>query len=248
MGYFMKRYLLYLKYDGTNYHGWQVQPNGVTVQEKMCDATEAIFGTRLNITGCSRTDSGVHANMFCCHFDTEKDIAPKNIVAAFNANLPRDISVFDCKEVDSDFHARYSARGKNYVYKILNSPVRDPFLEGYAIRIGKPLDVDMLNNAMTPIIGKHDFSAFCAAGCSVEDHVRTVSHFSLERKGDMVELSVTADGFLYNMVRIIAGTVLDIATGKIGADSVADIIESKDRTRAGQTAPACGLYLNQVFY
>lgn len=240
--------MLYLKYDGTNYHGWQVQPNGITVQEKMCDAAENIFGERLSITGCSRTDSGVHANMFCCHIDVPNDMPAKNIVAAFNANLPRDIAVFDCQEAEQDFHARYSAKGKNYIYKILNSAVRDPFYEGYALRVAKPLDTDVLTKAMQPILGKHDFSAFCAAGCSVEDHVRTITDFSLQRKGDIVEISVSADGFLYNMVRIIAGTVIDIAHGKIDADSLAEIIESKDRSRAGQTAPPYGLYLNKVFY
>ena len=244
----MKRYLLYLKYDGSQFHGWQVQPNGITVQEVMCQAAEKIFGQKIGITGCSRTDSGVHANMFCCHFDSPKEMAAKNIVAAFNSYLPRSVAVFDCKEVADDFHARYSAKGKNYVYRILNSSVRDPFLEGYALRVSKELDVDFLNKAMQPILGKHDFSAFCAAGCSVEDHVRTISHFNISRSGDIVEISVSADGFLYNMVRIIAGTTLDIANGKIDPDSLAEIINSKDRSKAGQTAPAHGLYLNQVFY
>lgn len=244
----MKRVLLYLKYDGTNYHGWQVQPNGVTVQSELCDAAEKVFGKRLNVTGCSRTDAGVHANMFCCHIDIESDMPPRNIVNALNFHLPKDIAVFDCKDVAEDFHARYSAKGKNYVYRILNSAVRDPFYEGYALRVARKLDVELLNQWVKPLLGTHDFSAFCASGCSTEDHTRTVSDCHFERRGDIVEMSITADGFLYNMVRIIAGTVLDMASGKIDPCELSDIIASKDRNKAGQTAPGYALYLNKVIY
>jgi len=244
----MKRILLYLKYDGTNYHGWQVQPNGITVQQMLCEAAEKVFGARTDITGCSRTDAGVHANMFCCHTDIESDISLNKIPAALNFHLPKDISVYDCREVAADFHARYSAKGKSYVYKILNSAVRDPFMEGYALRVARKLDVDILNRWIQPIVGTHDFSAFCASGCSTEDHVRTVTQCFFERKGDIVELHITADGFLYNMVRIIAGTALDMAAGRIDPEKLAEIIESKDRSRAGQTAAGYALYLNKVIY
>ncbi len=244
----MRRILLSLRYVGTAYHGWQVQDNAVTVQSVLQDAAEAVLGNRPDITGCSRTDSGVHANMFCCHLDIQKSITDFALVKALNAHLPDDIAVFDCKTVADDFHARYSCTGKNYIYKIYDNPHRNPFYNGIALHNKRPLDACLLNSAAKGFIGTYDFSGFCSSGSSVDDKIRTVYDASVKREGDLVVFSVSADGFLYNMVRIMVGTLLSVAEGKIAADQIPEIIESKDRSRAGKTAAAHGLYLNKVYY
>lgn len=242
------RMLATIQYDGSNYHGWQVQNNAVTVQQTVQDAMQSIFGYRPNATGCSRTDSGVHALKFCYHFDYDGNISPKKIVSAMNAKLPHDIAMIDCKEVSPNFHARYSVKQKTYVYKIYNNEVRSPFNEKYAVHDARRLDVEIMNKAASHFVGEHDFSAFCAAGSSVEDNVRTVYSAKVERHGDEVWFVVSANGFLYNMVRIMAGTLLFVAYGKISPDEIEAIIESKSRENAGITAPAHGLYLADVEY
>ncbi len=244
----MRNLLVTIAYDGTDYHGWQVQPNGITVQQAVQDAIEKIIQKREKIIGCSRTDSGVHANNFCFNFKTESDIVPYRFVGAMNAVLPDDIAVKNCVEVSESFHARYDCTGKEYIYKIWNSPQRNPFLQNRYFHYKKPLDADYLNEAAQAYVGKHDFSAFCSAGTSVEDFVRTVEYAKVVRDGDEVAFIVKADGFLYNMVRIMVGTLLEVAEGKIEAGSIGDIINSLERDMAGRTAPAHGLYLNKVFY
>ena len=198
--------------------------------------------------GCSRTDAGVHANMYCCNIRTENPIACDRLVTALNAVMPRDIAALDCREVDFDFHARYDCKSKEYIYKIWNSPNKTPFLYNYTLHYKYPLDAEFLSQQAKDFIGTHDFSSFCAAGSSVEDTVRTVMNASVEREGDMVIFRVEADGFLYNMVRIMTGTLLDIAKGKIPANSIPQIIDSGSRFAAGYTAPARGLYLNNINY
>ncbi|HIZ16228.1 MAG TPA: tRNA pseudouridine(38-40) synthase TruA [Firmicutes bacterium] len=242
------RYLLTMRFCGENYHGWQVQHNAVTVQQTVQDALERLFGSRPGLTGCSRTDSGVHANMFCAHFDIDTDIPADKIPAALNAYLPEDIAVYACRTVDNDFHARYSASGKRYVYKILNSPYRNPFLTGRAYHVKQHLDLYSMQRAASGFIGRHDFSAFCSAGASVEDTVREVFGASVGQSGELIEFSVHADGFLYNMVRIMAGTLIDIGCGRLSSDAVSGIILSADRANAGFTAPPHGLYLDKVYY
>ena len=244
----MRNLLVTIAYDGTDYHGWQVQPNGITVQQAVQDAVEKIIQKRENIVGCSRTDSGVHANSFCFNMRTESSIDPYRFVGAMNAVLPDDIAVKDCVEVPLDFHARYDCKGKEYVYKIWNSPQRNPFLLDRYLHYKKPLDVDLLNEAAQSFVGKHDFSAFCASRASVDDFVRTVEYAKVTRDEEEVRFTVKADGFLYNMVRIMVGTLLEVAEGKISVDSIGEIIASLDREKAGRTAPAHGLYLNKVFY
>lgn len=237
-----------MRYDGTHYHGWQVQENAITVQETFQNALEKIFGERLSVTGCSRTDSGVHAMMYCCNFRTESTIPCEKIPYALNAHLPDDIGVYDCAEVPMDFHARYSCRGKRYIYKFWNSPFRNPFQMGYATPYRPKLDADFLNRQAKDFIGRHDFAAFAAAGGSVEDTVRTVEDACVYRDGDLVCFEVQADGFLYNMVRIMAGTLIAVSEGKIAPGSIPQIIDGLDRAKAGPTAPAQGLYLKEVFY
>ncbi len=245
----MKRLLLKLQYDGTNYHGWQIQTNAVTVQEVLQNTLRDLTGNRVeNITGCSRTDSGVHANAFYCHFDTECGISPAQFVRALNAKLPSDISALHCCQVDPQFHARYSAKGKQYKYKFYHSAVRDPFRDAYALRLDKPLDLSLLNAAAAQFIGTHDFEAFCASGSSVQDTVRTITKCEFTHDGDETVFTVEGDGFLYNMVRIMVGTLLEIQADKIPAEKIAEILSNKDRSAAGKTAPPHALYLNQVYY
>ena len=235
-------------YDGRPYHGWQIQKNAVTVQEVLQEALSGVLGSAPPIKGCSRTDAGVHALDFHVSMPLESDISCRNLVRALNSKLPESVAVRECREVGEDFHARYSVKSKRYLYKILNCPVRDPFYSGLALHYPKKLDETLMENEARALLGRHDFSAFCAAGGSVEDKVRTVSAFSAERSGDMIFLRITADGFLYNMVRIITGTLIDIERGKIERGSIGDIIDSLDRSRAGFTAPPDGLYLEKVEY
>ncbi len=244
----MQRLLLTLRYDGSRYHGWQVQKNGITVQETLQDAVERLTGIRSGLTGCSRTDAGVHAEMFCCAFDTASPLRGERMVKALNAYLPRDIAVYGCREVEADFHPRYAALGKRYVYRIWNAPERNPFWEGRALHCRRPLDAAFLNEQAAAYVGTHDFASHQAAGSTVEETIRTVRRAEVERRGEMVLFTVEADGFLYNMVRIMVGTLLGLQAGSLEAGSIPAILESGSRERAGATAPACGLYLDHVFY
>ena len=244
----MQRLLLTLRYDGTRYHGWQVQPNAVTVQQVMQDAVERVTGVRSGLTGCSRTDAGVHADMFCCTLDTESPLRGGRMAAALNAHLPADIAVYGCRETAADFHPRYMAKGKRYVYRIWNAPERNPFWQNYSDHRQAPLPVDAMDCAARDFLGTHDFSAFCAAGSAVEDRVRTVRRCEVERRGQLVLFTVEADGFLYNMVRIMVGTLLDMAAGKLPWDGIPALLHNGERAAAGTTAPARGLFLEHVFY
>lgn len=244
----MRNLLLRLMYDGSHYHGWQVQPNGITVQEALQNAIEQILGVRESVTGCSRTDAGVHANDFCCNIRTENEIDCYRLQGALNAVLPDSISVKSVKEVDADFHARYSCVTKQYVYRVWNAGFKNPFLVNRAWHYKNKIDEKFLNEQAQAYVGTHDYKAFCSAGSSVEDTVRTVKHFSVTRDGDEVIFTVEADGFLYNMVRIMVGSLIEISENRIEKDKLSAIIESKDRALAGRTAPPQGLYLNKVNY
>jgi len=191
----------------------------------------------------------VHANMYCASFRTASDKPCETVVRALNAWLPRDIGVYACREVDADFHARYACESKEYRYVIWNSPYKNPFLQGRALHMKAPLlDAEMLDGEAAGFVGTFDYNAFASTGHDVTDTVRTVTSCGVKRHGDEVVFTVEADGFLYNMVRIMAGTLLDMARGKIQQGTLREIILSGDRARAGATAPACGLYLNQVNY
>ena len=244
----MRNLLLTIKYLGTAYSGWQVQVNAPSVQHTLQDAVEKLFCVRENIVGCSRTDAGVHANMYCCNIRTESNLPCDVVTRGLNAYLTCDISVVDCREVDYDFHARYDCIGKEYMYLIRNTSVPDPFLHGRYWSFNKRIDAEFLNKQAQAYCGTHDFKAFCSSGSSVQSTVRTVKSFSVVRENDMIKMFVEADGFLYNMVRIMVGTLTDISLGKIKADTIDDIIDSLDRSRAGITAPPQGLYLNKVIY
>ena len=244
----MRNFLFKIKYDGSDFHGWQIQPNGITVQQVVKDAVRRIFSQDVTVNGCSRTDAGVHANEFCFNCRIETDMECRRIISALNAVLPDTAVVFGCEEVSMDFHARFDCKGKEYVYLIDNSPYGNPFMNKRAFHYKYPLDDKLLDSEAKAFVGKHDFAAFCASGSSVEDTVREIYSFDVVRNGDIVEFRVSGDGFLYNMVRIMVGTLLDISRGKIPENSISKIILSGSRKEAGITASPDGLYLNKVFY
>ncbi len=245
----MRTLKLRLSYDGKHYHGWQVQNNALAVQEVFQEALAKVLGTCPDIKGCSRTDSGVHALDYCVSLRTDHTIPAQRLVRALNHFLPADIAVLSCEDADDEFHARYSCTGKEYIYKIWNHPVRDPFGDGYMLHYWYDLDVDLLNEAAKHYIGSHDFTSFCTLDSRDKgDLTRTVTKAEVIREGNMVIFKVAADGFLYNMVRIMVGTLLRVAQGKFKPDDIPKILEAKDRAAAGPTAPPWGLYLNRVFY
>ena len=241
--------LLKLAYDGTRYHGWQIQENAVTVQQVFQEALCKVTGRQEDLTACSRTDTGVHAREFCVSLKTESPIPEERLVAALNHYLPQDMAVRSCQRVGEDFHARYSCKGKEYCYEIWNHPVREPFLAGRALHYWYPIDEALLDQAARHYLGSHDFSSFCTLDKRERgDLTRRVFTSRVERRGDLVVFTVGADGFLYNMVRIMVGTLLRVQQGKFSPEDIPGILEAKDRKAAGPTAPACGLYLNRVFY
>lgn len=240
--------LLRLSYIGTAYHGFQIQKNAVTVQEKLQDAVEAVFGFRYDVKGCSRTDSGVHANEFYCTVNVYTSIPNDKIPMALNAHLPSDISIFDCFTVDECFHPRYNVIRKEYIYRIWNKRQRNPFEHLRSYHYPRELDVDLMNEAAKYFIGKHDFCGFMSSGSDIIDTVRDIKYFYLTAENNNVTITVAADGFLYNMVRILTGTLINISERKIKINELNDIISSKDRSRAGFTVPPYGLYLNKVIY
>lgn len=241
------RVLLEITFDGGAFHGWQVQKNAVSVQQTLCEAFSGFFGGVISVTGCSRTDAGVHARRFFCHADLPLTFPPDRLPAAINPCLPRSLAVVGAREVPGDFHARYSAISKTYRYYILNSSYRRPLLDGRAFFFPKPLDLRRFSASARLFEGRHDFVAFMASGSDVGDTVRTVYSCRCFADGSLIVTEITADGFLYNMVRIIVGTLIRDASGA-SSTPVEDIIASRDRRLAGFTAPPCGLYLWDVCY
>lgn len=250
--------LLYVSFVGSAYCGYQTQPNGVTVQQRLNEAAEALFGYPCDIVGCSRTDSGVHANMFCATLSQKGEnrlgtsVPIAALPRALSAYLPEDISVFAAEEVADSFHPRYDVHYKEYIYRIWNRPTRNPFLRDRAWHCPKPIDADDLrrmNEAAATWIGTHDFASYMASGSKITDTVRSVREAEVTDDGNgTITFRVSANGFLYHMVRILAGTLMDVAYGKLSPEDVVKITEARDRSLAGQTAPACGLYLNRVVY
>ena len=244
----MRRLLITIQYDGSNYHGWQVQQNALTVQEEFQNAVEKVFSKRLDVKGCLRTDSGVHANMYCLTLDTDMDISNEGVVMALNTKLPNDIAAVSCVEVKSDFHPRYDCKSKQYVYKVYNGRVRNPFLEKYSYHYRRTIDAEYLNKEAQAFLGSHDFSGFCSVNSDVENTVRTIYDLTVCENNNIISIRVTGSGFLYNMVRIMVGTLLFINEGKIKEGELGEIIASCNRQKAGKTAPPHGLYLNRVNY
>ena len=248
----MKYYFVCLAYKGTAYHGFQVQKNGLTVCEVFQNALEALFGCRPDVKGCSRTDAGVHALEFGVSFAAESRIPAERLPSALNAHLPADVRALWAKEVEPGFHARYAAHTKTYFYRIRNGSVDSPFDAEYTCRIaGKPLDEAAMERAARLFCGTHDFLALCSAGSSVAakgDTIRTITDCHVRREGELITITVTADGYLYNMVRILAGTLVEVGAGRIHAESIPAILESRDRKNAGPTLPPQGLFLARVDY
>ena len=246
--------LLEIAFVGSAYCGWQSQKKGDSVQEKLTLAAKELFGTDCDVTGCSRTDSGVHANGFCAVISEKgsdflnTSIPLQNIPRALNSFLPDDISVSRAVEVADSFHPRYDVKYKEYVYIIHTRPERNAFLAGRAWHYPKKLNVELMNEAAQFFVGKRDFASFMAAGSKIVDTHRTVVNASVVSDGDIIKFRVGADGFLYNMVRIMTGTLIDVGLGKIRPDEIRGIIDKCDRRAAGITAPADGLYLDKVFY
>ncbi len=243
----MKRMLLTISYDGTSYHGWQVQQNAITVQETVQNSLEKLLGVRPSLTGCSRTDAGVHAREFCCHLDCEDNFPQDAFLKGLNSLLPNDICVIDCREVDMDFHARYNAKGKKYVYSMYYGDL-NPFASRYNLHLKRIPDIDLMNKFCSGIVGKHDFAGFSSSHRTVEDTVRTVTECCVTKDKNYIHFEISADGFLYNMVRILAGTALSVGYGALKHDCYNEVFESKDRSKAGDTLPPHGLALNKVFY
>lgn len=245
------RILLTIAYAGTNYHGWQVQDNAITVQETFQNALEKTLSFRPDVTGCGRTDSGVHALKYCCHIDVPEkkfNIPVDRLPLAMNQHLPDDIRVYSAEAVDDEFHARYSVKTKTYRYRILNRRHKNPFYSAYTCHEPQKLDVLAMSDAAKAFVGEHDFSGFCSAGSKIKDTVRNVMCCSVTGRDDIIELTITAEGFLYNMVRIIAGTLIEVGKGTIPAEDIPGILSSRRRDAAGSTAPPQGLFLSDIIY
>lgn len=242
------RIALKIEYDGKNYCGWQCQQNGDTVQRQIELALDSLTGEGARVHGSGRTDAGVHALGQVAHFDTESSIPAEKFAYALNAQLPRDISVRQSFEAAADFHARFSAKGKHYRYVICNEPQRPALWHGRCMHVPYPLEVAAMRDAAAHFTGEHDFAALQSAGSAVKDTVRTIYSLEIAQEGGFITLDVKGNGFLYNMVRIMVGTLIEIGAGKLAPQAVADILAGGERAAAGATAKACGLYLVEVFY
>lgn len=239
---------LTIAYDGTAYHGWQRQTNAISVQEVLEEALSRICKEPITIYGAGRTDSGVHASGQVANFKTTARIPVDRIPYAINSVTPRDLVVYRAEEADQSFHTRYSAKGKVYVYRIYNAEFPSPFWRNFALHYPLHLDVSAMRKASEYLIGTHDFSSFRAAGSEVKTSVRTVKRLEITHKEELITIIAEADGFLYNMVRIIVGALLDVGSGKLQPDDVQKILLAKDRGIASPTAPSHGLTLLKVHY
>lgn len=239
---------LTIQYDGTNYCGWQKQKNGNTIQEEIEKAIMLVTGEKVDLIGSGRTDSGVHAKGQVANFLTNSNIPVDKIKFALNSRLPKDISIIESRIVDENFHSRYDAIGKRYKYIIYNNKVRNPLYRNFAYHVPYSLNYKEMQEATKYFLGSHDFSAFMASNSAVKTTIRTINKVTLEKIEDLTIFTIEGNGFLYNMVRIIIGTIVEIGRGKLKSSDIPNIIHSKDRRIAGHTAPPQGLYLEKVFY
>lgn len=244
----MKRVKLVVAYDGTNYHGWQVQDNGITIEEVLNRTISELVQEDIKVIGASRTDAGVHACGNVAVFDTESRIPGDKFSFALNQRLPDDIRIQESCEVDADFHPRYADTVKTYEYNILNRRFELPSKRLYAAFCYYPMDIERMNQAAAYLVGEHDFKSFCSAGAQVQTTVRTIYAVNVTKEDDMVHIRITGNGFLYNMVRIIAGTLMQVGTGLMEPEQVKEILEARDRSKAGSTAVAKGLTLVEIRY
>lgn len=236
-----KRIMLTVAYDGTNYHGWQLQPNGETIESVLNRELSGLLGENIAVIGASRTDAGVHSNGNAAVFDTVTRIPAEKISYALNQRLPEDIVVQESREVEADFHPRHCDSCKTYEYRILNRRFPLPMRRRDTYFYHYDLNVEHMRQAATYLVGEHDFKSFCSTAAVVETTVRTIYSLAVEREGDVIAIRVTGSGFLYNMVRIIAGTLIEVGNGKRAPEDMVEILDACDRAAAGPTAPACGL-------
>ena len=244
----MRNIKLILEYDGTKYFGWQRQKDNITIQETLEEAISLLTNENIEVTGSSRTDSGVHARGYVANFKTTSRIPGDKFREAINHKLPEDIVIIKSEEVEEDFHARYNAKGKTYSYGIIMREAPPAISKDYLYHVKRKLDVKKMGEACQYFIGKKDFIGFRSTGSSVQGTIRTIQNLYIEQTGDIIKIYVTGDGFLYNMVRIIVGTLIMVGNNKIEPEEIKSIIESKDRKRAGICVPAKGLTLEEVFY
>lgn len=247
----MRNLKVFIAYNGAAYHGFQRQDNAVTIQETV----EKAIGKLLKIPppviyGCSRTDTGVHAREFCFNVHIDNRIPCEGFIKGMNTLLPPDIAVLSCEEADEDFHARFCAKGKEYVYLINNKPQRDVFMQELAFHYPYKLDIEAMNKAAALLVGEHDFGGFCRAEgkARMKSTVRTIYDISVTEADGMCEVRISGNGFLYNMVRIVTGTLIYISEGRRTGQDILNALETGDRALSGITLPPCGLYLNKVFY
>ncbi len=243
-----RRVLLTVSYDGTKYAGWQRQLNALAVQQVIEEALQSLTGESMRVTGASRTDAGVHALGQRAHFDTSSTIPPDKFPFALNTRLPEDIRITSGYEAPPDFHARFDAIGKTYHYRVHNAPHASALWRDFCAHVPQKLDLDAMRESLLSLVGTHDFAAFEAAGGTAKTTVRTIESAELAQQGEMLTLTVKGNAFLYNMVRIIAGTMLDIGMGRLGKDAFKRALETRDRLSLGITAPAKGLELHEVRY
>ena len=244
----MKRVKIVVAYDGTNYHGWQIQPNEVSVEEIINNKLSELTGEEIKIIGASRTDAGVHAMGNVAVFDTESRIPGEKFSYALNQRLPEDIRIQSSEEVAQDFHPRYCDCCKTYRYQILNAEFPIPTQRLYSHFIYYDLDVKAMRQAAQYLVGEHDFKSFCSSKTSVEDTVRTIYDVKVISEDQMISIFVKGNGFLYNMVRIIAGTLIEVGLGRKQPEEIKEVLKQQDRQIAGPTAPAKGLTLMQIDY
>lgn len=244
----MKNIALRLRYDGSRYHGWQVQKNAITVAQTMEEALAKVCGERVKLTGCGRTDAGVHALRYCANFHSDCTVLVDRMPLAVNSRLPDDIAVVDAVEVPDDFNAIGSCVKKEYVYKILNSRIPDPFLADRVCFYPQRLDISLMQAAARAFEGTHDFKAVRSEGTQTKTTVRTVYWCRAEKDGDLITVSICANGFLYNMCRAMVGTMVYASYGKLIPEEIPALLEKRDRRLTGPTMPPQGLYLNRVWY
>lgn len=244
----MKRVKIIVSYDGTNYCGWQIQQNGITVEEVLNKTISELVGEEIAVIGASRTDSGVHAMGNVAVFDTESQIPSEKMSFALNQRLPEDIRIQSSCEVPLDWHPRYCDTRKTYEYRILNRKISIPTERLYSHFFYYPLDVEKMQQAADYLVGEHDFKSFCSARSQVENTVRTIYYLRVEKEGDLIRIRINGNGFLYNMVRIIAGTLIKVGTGMYPPEHMKEILDAKDRRMAGPKAEARGLTLLEIEY